>query len=74
MPDETPVATYENLFAQLQDVVMRLEQGELTLEESLRLYEHGVHLAAQCQQLLDAAELRIQELQIGNAASADWKE
>ncbi len=74
MPDETPVATYESLFAQLQDIVTRLETGELPLAESLRLYEHGVQLAAQCQQLLDTAELRIQELQIGHTASADWKE
>lgn len=74
MPDKTPVATYEALFARLQDIVARLETGELPLEESLRLYEHGVQLAAQCQQVLDTAELRIQELQIGNTTSADWKE
>lgn len=72
MPKQTPpVATYETLFQQLQDVVKRLETGTLALEESLRLYEQGVQLAAACQRLLDTAELRIQQLQVGEGASAD---
>lgn len=62
-PAPSPVETYETLYSQLQEVVARLEQGELPLEQSLSLYERGVHLAAQCQRLLDEAELRIQHLQ-----------
>lgn len=58
----TPVETYETLYAQLQQVVTRLEQGELPLDETLQLYEQGVRLAAACQRLLDAAELRVREL------------
>lgn len=59
----TPVETYETLYARLQEVVARLEAGELPLAETLTLYEQGVRLAAECQQLLDAAELRVQQLQ-----------
>jgi exodeoxyribonuclease VII small subunit len=59
----TPVDTYETLYARLQEVVARLEVGELPLAETLKLYEQGVRLAAACQQLLDAAELQIQQLQ-----------
>jgi exodeoxyribonuclease VII small subunit len=59
----TPVDTYETLYARLQEVVARLEAGELPLAETLTLYEQGVRLAAECQQLLDAAELRVQQLQ-----------
>lgn len=55
--------SYEHLFAQLQEVVARLEQGELPLAESLALYEQGTRLATACQRLLDAAELRVQQLQ-----------
>jgi exodeoxyribonuclease VII small subunit len=58
----SPVETYETLYVQLQQVVARLEQGELPLDETLRLYEQGVRLAAACQRLLDSAELRVQEL------------
>jgi exodeoxyribonuclease VII small subunit len=46
----------------LRQVVDRLETGELPLAEALALYEEGVQLGAQCQQLLDAADLRVQQL------------
>jgi exodeoxyribonuclease VII small subunit len=65
MSDTTPVDTYEQLYTQLQEVVARLEQGELPLEETLSLYEQGVRLAASCQRLLDGAELRVQALMSG---------
>jgi exodeoxyribonuclease VII small subunit len=65
MSDTTAVDTYEQLYAQLQEVVARLEQGELPLDETLRLYEQGVRLAASCQRLLDSAELRVQALMGG---------
>lgn len=57
--------SYEALTQRLQQVVERLETGELPLAEALALYEEGVALAARCQQLLDSAELRIQQLSIG---------
>jgi exodeoxyribonuclease VII small subunit len=56
---------YEQLVERLQQVVARLETGELPLAEALALYEEGVALAARCQQLLDNAELRVQQLSIG---------
>ena len=68
MSDTTPVDTYEQLYTQLQEVVARLEQGELPLDETLRLYEQGVRLAASCQRLLDGAELRVQALMGGEPA------
>ena len=54
--------SYEALMARLVAVVDRLESGELPLAESLALYEEGVTLGAACQQLLEAAELRVQRL------------
>ncbi|MCS6882285.1 MAG: exodeoxyribonuclease VII small subunit [Oscillochloridaceae bacterium] len=64
MNAQTPMETYETLYARLQQVVARLEAGELPLEETLELYEQGVRLAAECQRLLDAAELRVRQLQL----------
>jgi exodeoxyribonuclease VII small subunit len=61
---------YETLYTRLQAIVARLETGELPLAESLALYEEGVAVASACQQLLDEAELRIQELQPGGEARA----
>jgi exodeoxyribonuclease VII small subunit len=46
----------------LRQVVERLETGELPLAEALALYEEGVQLGVQCQRLLDAADLRVQQL------------
>ena len=56
--------SYEALMARLVAVVDRLETGELPLAEALALYEEGVKLSAACQQLLEAAELRVQQLVI----------
>ena len=67
MSGKTPVDTYEERYARLQEVVAQLEAGELPLDRSLKLYEEGVRLAAECQALLDAAELRVTQLQSGDS-------
>ena len=65
---------YETLYARMQAIVARLEAGELPLEEALALYEEGMAVASACQQLLDQAELRIQELQVGTGPRpAEWE-
>ena len=55
--------TFEALYGRLEEVVRRLQEGGLTLAESVALYEEGMELARRCQELLDAAELRITQLQ-----------
>ena len=55
--------SFEALYKSLEDTVSRLEQGDLTLEESLTLYEQGMKLARRCQELLHRAELKITKLQ-----------
>ncbi len=54
--------SFEQLFEELEATVQKLEAGNLTLDESLALYEHGTQLAKQCGEQLDQAELRIKEL------------
>ncbi len=60
----TPVEelSFEQAFAELEQIVQALEEGNQPLAEALALYERGMELAARCQQLLDAAELRIRQL------------
>jgi exodeoxyribonuclease VII small subunit len=53
---------YEKSFAELQEIVTRLESGEIPLEEALTLFERGQALALSCAGMLDKAELRIREL------------
>jgi exodeoxyribonuclease VII small subunit len=54
--------TFEDALAELEEVVARLESGDLPLEETLALYERGQMLAARCEDALDAAELRLEKL------------
>ncbi len=53
---------FEQAFQELDELVKQLEAGELSLDESLALYERGQALAARCQNLLETAELKIQTL------------
>ncbi|MGH7381994.1 MAG: exodeoxyribonuclease VII small subunit [Candidatus Methylomirabilales bacterium] len=50
---------FEEALTRLEAVVNRLESGELPLEESLRLFEEGVHLTKVCTHRLEEAERRI---------------
>lgn len=54
--------TFEEALQQLQETVAQLESGDLSLEESLGLFERGQQLAAYCGQLLDNAQLRVETL------------
>jgi exodeoxyribonuclease VII small subunit len=54
--------SFEDELHELEAVVNRLEEGGLSLDESIDLYEKGVKLAAACQEKLDKAQLRISQL------------
>lgn len=55
-------ATFEDAIKKLGGIVKRLEEGDLTLEQSLQAFEQGVALARAAQARLDAAEARVDEL------------
>jgi exodeoxyribonuclease VII small subunit len=56
------IKDFEAAIAELESVVKKLEEGDLPLEESLRLYERGVHLSRFCHARLEEAERRIELL------------
>ena len=58
-PDDLP---FEAAFEELEALVTKLESGELSLEEALKLFERGQTLAARCSQLLEKADLRLRQL------------
>ncbi len=62
--NEMPVdeLSYEQAFAELEQIVMVLETGEHTLNEGVNLYERGQALARHCAALLEGAELKIRLL------------
>ena len=54
--------TFETQLKDLAIIVNQLEDGDLTLEESLKLFEDGVKLSRECQEKLNNAERRIEIL------------
>ncbi len=54
--------TFEEAYKELESIVLRLEAGSLTLDESLGLYERGQALSKWCETQLDSAELRVSQL------------
>ena len=58
----TKAVHFEQSIAELEDIVKEIEQGELTLEESLKQFEKGIGLARRCQEVLQQAEQKIQIL------------
>lgn len=55
-------SSFEDSIRRLGEIVEALENGELPLEDSLRLFEEGVKLARASQAKLDGAEKRVEEL------------
>ena len=50
------VKKFENALARLEVIVAELEQGELSMDASLKIFEEGVRLSKQCMKLLEDAE------------------
>jgi exodeoxyribonuclease VII small subunit len=57
-----PVGAYETAMKELEDIVARMERGELKLEESLQMFERGMALTEQCRKMLESAELKVKNL------------
>jgi exodeoxyribonuclease VII small subunit len=57
---------FEQSLKNLEEIVKQLEQGELTLDESLKKYEQAISLARNCQEVLSQAEQKIELLNAAN--------
>jgi exodeoxyribonuclease VII small subunit len=53
---------FEDALKKLEEIVQRLERGELTLEDSLSCYEEGIRLSRFCHSKLEEAERKIETL------------
>ncbi len=69
MADEEPAAlagmSFEAALAELEQVVARLESGDVPLEDSIELYARGADLRALCEEKLKAAETRVSQIAQG---------
>jgi exodeoxyribonuclease VII small subunit len=62
MNEDLSDLSFEKALALLQEAVEQLESGELSLEESLAIFERGQQLAAYCSNLLEQAALKVEQL------------
>lgn len=53
---------FEKKLGRLEEIVQKMEKGDLALEESLRLFEEGVKLSRECHQRLNEAETKVKLL------------
>jgi exodeoxyribonuclease VII small subunit len=67
MTNATSIKTlpFEKALAELDEIVRRLERGDVPLEESIAMHERGVALREHCDQLLKKAEARIEKITLG---------
>ncbi len=70
-PKEIESLSFEDSYARLEQVIQKLEAGELSLDESVALYEEGMRLARHCGRKLDDAELRVTRLLSAVAGEMD---
>lgn len=68
MDKEQQSYPFEKSLAKLETLVQRMEQGDLTLEESVQTFEEGIKLTRECQQALAAAEQKVKLLIEENGA------
>jgi exodeoxyribonuclease VII small subunit len=71
---DTPAAPdlpFEKALEQLEEIVRRLERGDVPLDESVAIYERGEMLKRHCEQLLKRAEARIQRITLGPEGRAE---
>lgn len=64
--DDIADLTFEQAMQQLEQVVDKLERGEVSLEESIALYERGAKLRAHCDRRLKSAEERVEKITLSN--------
>ena len=63
--------SFEELQRELDEIVARLERGDVPLDEALALWQRGDELYRACAERLDRAELRIEELRLRGDAPED---
>jgi exodeoxyribonuclease VII small subunit len=64
-PDDIKKMTVEQALKELEQIVGKLERGDVELEPSIALYERGEALKAHCEALLKAAVARIEKITLG---------
>lgn len=68
--EQTPAPDFETALKRLEEIVKKLENGELSLDSALELFEEGIKLSRFCHTKLEQAERRVEMLLKSSAGSA----
>ena len=74
IPNDITKLSFEKALAELEEIVENLENGSIDLEKSIEFYTRGSHLKAHCQQKLNDAVLKLEEIIVSSAGKVSKKE
>ncbi|MGP9789764.1 exodeoxyribonuclease VII small subunit [Roseinatronobacter sp. NSM] len=66
--------SFEEALRALEDIVTRLERGDVPLEQSITLYETGAKLKKQCEERLNAAQMRVEAIRLSENGTPEGTE
>jgi exodeoxyribonuclease VII small subunit len=64
-PDDIAAMSFEDALAELEQIVRRLEAGQVKLDEAIRCYERGALLKRHCEEKLEEAQQRVDRIVVG---------
>ena len=71
MTESIKEMTFENALNELESIVSKLERGEVTLEESIAIYERGAKLKSHCEGKLKDAQLKVEKIALDKDGKAE---
>ena len=74
IPSDITKLSFEKALAELEEIVENLENGSIDLEKSIEFYTRGSHLKAHCQQKLNDAVLKLEEIKVSSDGKVSKKE
>ena len=74
IPNDITKLSFEKSLAELEEIVENLENGSIDLEKSIEFYTRGSHLKAHCQQKLNDAVLKLEEIKVSSDGKVSKKE
>ena len=74
IPNDITKLSFEKALAEREEIVENLENGSIALEKSIEFYTRGSHLKAHCQQKLNDAVLKLEEIKVSSDGKVSKKE
>lgn len=74
IPDDIAKLSFEEAMAALEDIVGKLESGDVSLEDSIEIYTRGTMLRRHCQEKLGAAQARIEKITLSETGAPEGME